>query len=169
MNYKSEYISPLGKIILSSDEDGLNGLFFEDQKYINQSILDSSVSLETDDIKEAKKWLDIYFSKLKPNFIPRLHMIGTSFQIEVWNELLKIEYGKTTTYGELAKTIASNRKIRRISSQAIGGAIGHNHIGIIIPCHRVIGSDGSLTGYAGGIDRKKKLLILEQTMFVDNV
>lgn len=161
MNYKSEYVSPLGKIILTSDEYGLNGLYFEDQKFIDYNTISRSSYFDDEYIVQAKKWLDIYFSKKSPSFIPKLHIIGTKFQIEVWNELLAITYGKTTTYGEIANKIAIKRNIKKMSSQAIGSAISHNHISIIIPCHRVIGKNGSLVGYASGIKRKDKLLQIE--------
>ena len=103
---------------------------------------------------EVKIWLKIYFSGREPNFTPKLHMIGTNFRLEVWKILMQIPYGKITTYGEIAEKLNS-------SARAVGGAVGHNPISIIIPCHRVIGTNGNLTGYAGGIDKKIKLLQLE--------
>lgn len=109
-----------------------------------------------------KRWLTIYFSGREPDFIPPLHIIGSTFQLAVWEILRKIPYGKTTTYGEIAKTIARQQGLPRMSAQAVGGAVGHNEISIIIPCHRVVGTNGSLTGYAGGIDKKVKLLNLEK-------
>ena len=103
---------------------------------------------------EVKIWLKIYFSGREPNFTPKLHMIGTNFRLEVWKILMQIPYGKITTYGEIAEKLNS-------SARAVGGAVGHNPISIIIPCHRVIGTNGNLTGYAGGIYKKIKLLQLE--------
>ena len=110
---------------------------------------------------QAKKWLDIYFSGQDPDFIPPLHVEGTSFHREVCEIMLSIPYGKTMTYGEIAQTIASRRGIRKMSARAVGGAVGHNEISIIIPCHRVVGANDNLTGYGGGISRKVRLLELE--------
>ena len=112
---------------------------------------------------ETMRWLDTYFSGKSPDFTPPLHMIGTPFQTNVWNILLTIPYGKTTTYGEIAKQIAVKMGLPRMSAQAVGGAVGHNRISIIVPCHRVLGVHGELTGYAGGIDKKRYLLNIEGT------
>ena len=117
---------------------------------------------ETPPLTEAKRWLDVYFSGKMPDFMPPLHPIGSDFRQEVWALLLQIPYGQTVTYGELARQLAEKQGRPRMSAQAVGGAVGHNKISIIIPCHRVVGTGGSLTGYAGGIDRKVKLLALEQ-------
>ena len=111
--------------------------------------------------EKTKEWLIIYFSGKEPDFCPPVHMTGTPFQLSVWKILQQIPYGKTVTYGEIAKEIAREKGLSRMSAQAVGGAVGHNKISIIVPCHRVIGKDGSLTGYAGGIDKKMKLLDLE--------
>ncbi|MBO5164304.1 MAG: methylated-DNA--[protein]-cysteine S-methyltransferase [Ruminococcus sp.] len=116
---------------------------------------------ETAVLKEAKRWLDIYFSGRKPDFTPPVHMVGTEFQNEVWEILLRIPYGQTATYGEIAKELAEKHGIPKMSAQAVGGAVGRNKLSIIIPCHRVVGTNGSLTGYAGGIDKKIMLLELE--------
>ena len=110
---------------------------------------------------QTKRWLDLYFSGREPGFTPALNPVGSAFRRAVWEILLKIPYGKTTTYGQTAREIAAARGLAKMSAQAVGGAVGHNEISIIIPCHRVIGAHGSLTGYAGGIDRKIKLLKLE--------
>ena len=107
---------------------------------------------------QTKRWLDLYFSGREPGFTPALNPVGSAFRRAVWEILLKIPYGKTTTYGQIAREIAAARGLAKMSAQAVGGAVGHNEISIIIPCHRVIGAHGSLTGYAGGIDRKIKLL-----------
>ena len=160
MNYISTYKSILGNIIITADDIGLTGLWFEKQKYFPENISDYKEK-ETEILLSTKKWLDIYFSCKKPDYIPPLNLNGTEFRKKVWKILLEIPYGKTTTYGEIAKKLAKDTGKKTMSSQAIGGAIAHNPISIIIPCHRVIGSDGSLTGYAGGIDRKRKLLELE--------
>lgn len=113
----------------------------------------------------AKKWLDIYFSGKEPDFLPPLTLKGTDFQMRVWQKLRKIPYGKTTTYGEIAEQIAAETGKAKMSAQAVGGAVGKNPIAIIIPCHRVIGKDGSLTGFAGGVEVKMELLVLEKASF----
>lgn len=161
MIYTTYYNSPLGKILLAADDDGIIGLWFENQKYYADVIKGESISFETDILKNAKQWLDIYFSGRKPDYIPYIHMIGSDFRKSVWNILLKITYGQTVTYGYIADKIADEKGIKSMSAQAVGGAVGHNPVSIIIPCHRVVGADGSLTGYAGGIDKKVKLLTLE--------
>ena len=114
-------------------------------------------------LSEAKRWLDIYFTGRKPDFTPPLHPVGSAFRQAVWEILLQIPYGQTTTYGEIARQLAAKLGLPRMSAQAVGGAVGHNEVSIIIPCHRVVGTSGSLTGYAGGIDKKVKLLELEHT------
>ena len=113
--------------------------------------------------QKAKKWLDVYFSGEEPNFTPLLHPNGSTFRKAVWQILLEIPYGQTITYGEIARRIAVMKNTSHMSAQAVGGAVGHNEISIIIPCHRVVGTNGSLTGYAGGIDKKISLLKLEHT------
>ena len=158
MQYTSTYLSPLGKILLSCDGEGLTGLWFEGQKYYARCLGSEHEEREEPVLKEAERWLDIYFSGRDPGFTPPLHMIGTPFQISVWNILQKIPYGTTTTYGAVAAKIAEERGIARMSAQAVGGAGSHNAISIIIPCHRVVGAKGSLTGYSGGIQRKLRLL-----------
>ena len=116
---------------------------------------------ETPVLEETKRWLDIYFAGREPDFLPPLHLAGSPFRQEVWALLRQIPYGETTTYRALAEAVARKRGLRRMSAQAVGGAVGHNPISIIVPCHRVVGSDGSLTGYAGGLERKVQLLRLE--------
>lgn len=157
----SHYKSPLGNILLAADDMGLSGLWFEEQKYFAAGLNDRCEERELPVFETAKHWLDIYFSGNEPDFMPPLHLIGTEFQKEVWEMLLAIPYGKTISYGEIAKQIAGKRGIERLSAQAVGGAVGHNKISVIVPCHRAVGSDGSLTGYAGGIDKKIRLLELE--------
>ncbi|MBR1729001.1 MAG: methylated-DNA--[Selenomonadaceae bacterium] len=164
MYYKNYYQSPIGKIFLIAEDNFLIDLYFEAQKYFPQEIFDQIEKKNLEIFDVTKKWLDIYFNGYEPDFLPPLKMIGTYFQIEVWKLLLKIPYGKITTYGELSKVIADQRNLQRFSAQAIGDAVGKNKISIIIPCHRVIGSDGSLTGYAGGIDKKSRLLNLEKCL-----
>ncbi|MDD3218991.1 MAG: methylated-DNA--[protein]-cysteine S-methyltransferase [Lachnospiraceae bacterium] len=161
MNYTTHYTSPLGDILLAADEQGLTGLWFDNQKYYAAHLSSNHKECNHPILKEAQKWLDIYFTGQEPDFIPLIHLAGTEFQIAVWNILQQIPYGETTTYGEIAKKIALQRGLARMSSQAVGGAVGHNPISILIPCHRVIGSNHSLTGYAGGVHKKRALLQLE--------
>ena len=156
------YHSPLGKIMLAADEKGLVGLWFEHQKYYADVLRGEPICKETDVLKQAVKWLDIYFSGKEPDFLPAIHMIGSEFRKEVWNILLTIPYGHTMTYGGIAKKLELEHGYSKMSAQAVGGAVGHNSISLIIPCHRVVGTNGSLTGYAGGVDKKIKLLTLEQ-------
>ena len=139
------YRSPLGDIVLTSDGSALTGLRFAEA--INGEQAQDIPSLE-----DACRWLDLYFGGAMPNFTPRLAPQGTPFQQSVWRELLTIPYGQTISYGHIARRISCR------SAQAVGGAVGHNPIALIIPCHRVIGSDGHLTGYAYGLDRKQWLL-----------
>lgn len=162
MIYTSKYTSPLGGILLAADEVGLRGLWFGGQKYFAHDLPDERTEREPPVLSEAKRWLDLYFGGQEPNFLPPLHPVGTPFRQAVWEILLRIPYGKTVTYGEISKQLAEKMGLERMSAQAVGGAVGHNEISIIIPCHRVVGSNGSLTGYAGGINRKIKLLELER-------
>ena len=161
MQYITTYSSPIGGILLAADELGLTGLWFEGEKFYALSLDPAHEEKETPVLSEVKSWLDIYFTGREPDFMPPLHMIGTAFQMEVWEILRQIPYGETTTYGEIAKKIAQNRGLSRMSAQAVGGAVGHNEISIIVPCHRVVGTNKSPTGYAGGIDKKTALLKLE--------
>lgn len=163
MQYTTTYQSPLGGLLLACDEIGLTGLWFEGEKFYALGLDSDHEEKEMPVFAKVKRWLDIYFSGHEPDIVPPLHMIGSDFQISVWKLLMQISYGETTTYGELAKRMAKERGLPRMSAQAVGGAVGHNRISIIVPCHRVVGAGGSLTGYAGGIDRKKKLLTLEGT------
>ena len=163
MVYTCKYQSPLGDILLAADEVGLTGLWFEGQKYFANTLPDEHISQEIEILAKAKKWLDVYFSGEEPNFIPPLHPAGSEFRQAVWQILLEIPYGQTTTYGEIARKIAAMKNISHMSTQAVGGAVGHNEISVIIPCHRVVGTNGGLTGYAGGISRKISLLKLEHT------
>ena len=161
MVYTCRYRSPLGDILLAADEIGLTGLWFEGQKYFANTLPVEYTSQETEILTEAKKWLDMYFSGKEPNFTPALHPAGSTFRQAVWKILLQIPYGHTITYGEIARKMAKIKNTSHMSAQAVGGAVGHNEISIIIPCHRVVGTNGSLTGYAGGIDKKISLLELE--------
>ena len=161
MQYITTYQSPLGEILLAADEIGLTGLWFDGEKFYADSLDPEHEERNVPVFDVVKKWLDIYFSGREPDFMPPVHMIGSEFRQQVWKILREIPYGETITYGGLAKRLARERGLERMSAQAVGGAVGHNEISIIVPCHRVVGSDGSLTGYAGGIDKKKRLLILE--------
>ncbi len=161
MQYTSKYKSPLGEIMIAADELGLTGLWFVGQKYFALYLDKENEEKETPILKDTKKWLDIYFSGKEPNFKLPLHFKGTPFQNEVWEILYSIPYGETLTYGEIANILANKKGLKRMSAQAVGGAVGKNEISIIVPCHRVVGSNGSLTGYAGGIDKKIELLKIE--------
>lgn len=162
MTYIQHYNSPLGGILLAADEIGLTGLWFDGEKYFADNLPAEHTERETPALAETKRWLDIYFVGSEPGFLPPLHPIGSAFRREVWDILLRIPYGQTTTYGAIARELAQKRGLARMSAQAVGGAVGHNEISIIIPCHRVVGTGGSLTGYAGGIDKKVRLLELER-------
>lgn len=181
----SHYASPLGAICLAADKQGLSGLWLEGQNcpLTNAELAalprtDETAASDTTyrhghealpcdgDTEQAffapaKRWLDLYFSGSVPDISVPLHLNGTDFQREVWEILLSIPYGKTTSYGAIAAQLAARRGIKRMSAQAVGGAVGRNPVSIIVPCHRVIGANGSLTGYAGGIEKKRWLLHLE--------
>ncbi len=159
MNYTQLIPSPLGNILLSADEIGLTGLWFEGEKYYADALPRKHIERETPILTDTKRWLDVYFTGREPDFTPPLHPAGSPFRQTVWQLLLEIPYGQTATYGALAKRLGGGR----MSAQAVGGAVGHNPISIIVPCHRVIGANGSLTGYAGGLERKIRLLEIEQT------
>lgn len=161
MTFIQHYDSPLGDMLLAADEIGVTGLWFESAKYYADTLPRATEERETPILTEAKRWLDCYFSGSEPSFTPSLHPGGSVFRQTVWELLLQIPYGQTTTYGELAELAARRLKLSKMSAQAVGGAVGHNAISIIIPCHRVVGADGSLTGYAGGFERKLWLLRME--------
>ncbi|MCR4765005.1 MAG: methylated-DNA--[protein]-cysteine S-methyltransferase [Bacteroidaceae bacterium] len=155
MNYIWQYNSPLGGMTMTSDGSALTGLWYNNQPSFRAALGQQPIKIELPVFVKTQQWLDIYFSGMQPDFLPLLKMQGTPFQQKVWKVLLTIPYGQTTTYGAIARII--NNK----SAQAVGGAIRRNPIGIIVPCHRVIGTNGSLTGYAGGLDKKVWLLKLE--------
>lgn len=157
MLYTSHYASPLGGMTLVSDGTALVGLYFDGQKYAAEGLDATHTQKNLPIFEEARRWLDVYFSGRKPDFTPPIAPAGTAFQQSIWEILLTIPYGETTTYGAIAQRIEQNTGCR-MSAQAVGGAIGHNPVSLIIPCHRVIGTNGSLTGYAGGIDKKECLL-----------
>lgn len=153
--------SPLGDILLAADEVGLTGLWFEGQKNYARTLSPESGERELPVFRQAKHWLKVYFAGKEPTFSVPLHPMGTAFQQRVWDFLRTIPYGNTATYGEIAKRLAAENGLAHLSAQAVGGAVGHNPISLMIPCHRVVGTSGSLTGYGGGIARKVKLLELE--------
>lgn len=161
MQYIYHYKSPLGGMTMASDGTSLTGLWFDGQKYFAEGLAETAAAKTLPVFDEAVRWLDIYFGGRRPDFTPLLNLEGTAFRKEVWKLLLQIPYGQTTTYGELAAQLAALKGLKRMSAQAVGGAVGHNPISIIVPCHRVVGTGGSLTGYAGGLPKKLALLKLE--------
>lgn len=162
MQYISHYQSPLGPVLLAANHNRLSGLWFQGQKYFARCLDKTHAEKEIPLFQSVKHWLSIYFSGKKPDFSIPLHFTGTAFQHEVWETLCTIPYGQTITYGQIASQMALKRGLSRLSAQAVGNAVGHNSISILVPCHRVIGKSGSLTGYAGGMDKKLKLLNLEK-------
>ena len=154
------YKSPLGSITIAADGDALTGLWFDGQRYFGGTLSADRQESFLPVFEEADRWLDRYFSRETPDFTPALNPHGTPFRRLVWQQLLRIPYGQIITYGQLADSL-SVQTDRRVSARAVGGAVGHNPISLIIPCHRVIGADGSLTGYAGGTGRKATLLRME--------
>ncbi len=158
MTYTSPYPSPLGMIRITADGEGITELCFKDKK--SPAGMSKDAGRDFCAVADAKRWLDIYFSGREPDFTPPLHLEGSDFRLEVWEILRDIPYGETVSYGQIADRIAAERG-GRMSAQAVGGAVGSNPVSIIVPCHRVIGSDGSLTGYGGGLWRKAALLELE--------
>ena len=162
MNYTYYYNSPLGGITLVSDGETLTGLWFDGQKYFGDTLSKNYAQKELPVFEQAERWLDIYFSGKAPDFTPPLSMQTTPFRKAVWEIMLTIPFGQTMTYGEIAVQVAKQKGVPKMSAQAVGGAVGHNSISLIIPCHRVVGATGSLTGYAGGIDKKVELLTMEK-------
>lgn len=165
MQYIRHYRSPLGNILLSSDGTHLTGLWFEDQRYFAEKLDNNCKEMDCFLFQQAKMWLDAYFSGKEPAISLPIRLNGTAFQNQVWQILSSIPYGQTMTYGQIAWMIAKQCGLSHMSAQAVGGAVGRNPISIIVPCHRVLGADGSLTGYAGGIERKIALLNLEGISF----
>lgn len=172
MLYKKLYKSLIGDILIVFDEEALLGIYLERQKEFEDKLKDEDIKFidgenleissgEYKILRDIEKWLEIYFSGKDPDFIPPVKVNGSEFRKDVWNILLKIPYGETRTYKEVGESLLAGGKYERVSNQAVGGAVGHNPILLIIPCHRVMGSDGSLRGYAGGIDVKRKILEIE--------
>lgn len=160
--YINTYASPLGIITMGSNGKQLTGLWFEGQKYFDYPSGDRPQHLSLPIFDETRTWLDVYFQGKRPSFTPPMLLNDTPFRRTVWQLLLTIPYGETTTYKDIARQWARQHGVKSMSSQAVGGAVGRNPISIIIPCHRIIGTNGSLTGYAGGLDRKRWLLQWEQ-------
>lgn len=166
-----EYDSPIGRLILTADGGGLTGLRFcagdagdapRPPGRENAAVFRPPGRENAAVFRAAERWLDAYFSGQVPRTAVPLHLKGTPFQLEVWALLRTIPYGRTTTYGALARQLAARRGLSRLSARAVGGAVGRNPVSVIVPCHRVIGADGSLTGYSGGLERKLALLTLEK-------
>lgn len=162
MKYVSRYHSPLGMLTMASDGEHLTGLWIEGQKYYAAALKGECKEKNLAIFEQTKRWLDIYFHGDIPDFTPPLLLEGSPFRQKVWEILREIPYGQVMTYGEIAGRIAAQMGVERMSAQAVGGAVGHNPVSIIVPCHRVVGSGGSLTGYAGGIDKKVALLTIEK-------
>ena len=156
MQYCDTYASPLGEIILTCDGEHLTAVFFAGQKYADVYLSQDAVQESYPVLEKTKAWLDQYFRGNIPEKLPPMKLDGTVFQQRVWDLLLEIPYGETVTYGNLAK------KLNCRSAQAVGGAVGRNPISILVPCHRVMGANGKLTGYAGGVPKKEALLKLEK-------
>lgn len=169
MVYQKVYHSPIGPLTLTALDGALAALSFPKERHpLDLEKLTNGCRVCTPDgealpqvLKDTVRWLDLYFSGEIPDFTPPLAPQGSEFRKMVWEELLKIPYGCTRTYGQIAEQVAARRKIPRMSAQAVGGAVGHNPAGIIIPCHRVVGAGGNLTGFGGGIQVKEALLRLE--------
>ena len=161
VEYAARYDSPLGTITLASDGEAVTGLWFDGQSHFAAMTAPVRAEKRLPVFDLAKRWLDVYFGGGEPDFTPPLNPRGTPFRMAVWELLLMIPYGRTTTYGEIARILARRNGLPRMSAQAVGGAVGHNPVSLIVPCHRVIGADGGLTGYGGGLERKRRLLALE--------
>ena len=163
MKYRCRYKTPEGfsDLVMESDGEYLTALLFEGSKD-TEKLAGEYGEEKLPVFFETARWLDVYFSGKDPGFTPPLKTNGTPFRQQVWEILLTIPYGQTVSYGRIAEMLSAQRSGRRTSARAVGGAVGHNPIQIIVPCHRVVGTNGSMTGYAGGIDRKIRLLALEK-------
>lgn len=161
MDHTYHYDSPLGRITLASDGQSLTGLWFDGQKHHAFAPDAAYTEGPLRVFDETVRWLDVFFSGKDPGFTPRLLLRGSEFRRTVWDILMTVPYGQTVTYGQIAAEAARQMGISHMSARAVGGAVGHNPISLIVPCHRVIGADGSLTGYAGGLERKTCLLHME--------
>jgi methylated-DNA-[protein]-cysteine S-methyltransferase len=157
-----EYDSPVGRLTIASDGESITGLWIKGQKYFADTLDADDAAMASPVFERAKEWLSIYFSGQNPAFTPPLAPKGSPFRQAVWRILRELPYGGVTTYGDIANRLAGQLGKETMSAQAVGGAVGHNPISIMIPCHRVVGAGGSLTGYAGGLQNKIKLLTLER-------
>lgn len=162
MTYIDHYHSPLGGITISCNGSEITGLWFDGQKYFGDTLPEDYGEKDFPVFEKTKGWLDIYFSGRNPDFMPPLKMETTPFRKAVWEIMLTIPFGQTMTYGQIADILAKQSGLERMSAQAVGGAVAHNSISLLIPCHRVVGTNGSLTGYAGGIQKKVQLLTMEK-------
>ena len=162
MDYTGHYDSPLGGVTLASDGKALVGLWFDGQKHFGETLSPAHEDKPLPVFDETSRWLDVYFSGREPDFAPPVKLRGTPFQQAVWALLRTIPFGLTTTYGALARRLAAEQGQSRASARAVGSAVGRNPVSLIVPCHRVLGAGGALTGYAGGLERKAALLALEQ-------
>ena len=162
MLYYKKAASPLGEITLRSDGEALTGLWFADDKHYGEKDIAGAALADLDVFTQAEEWLAEYFAGREPKVSVPLKLQGSEFQMQVWRLLQDIPYGRLVTYGDIAKKIAAQKGVARMSAQAVGGAVGHNPLCIIVPCHRVVGANGSLTGYGGGMWRKVRLLELEK-------
>lgn len=162
MLYYKKAASPLGEITLRSDGEALTGLWFADDKHYGAKDIAGAALADLDVFMQAEAWLAEYFAGREPKVSVPLKLQGSEFQMQVWRLLQDIPYGRLVTYGDIAKKIAAQKGLARMSAQAVGGAVGHNPLCIIVPCHRVVGANGSLTGYGGGMWRKVRLLELEK-------
>lgn len=162
MQYKMSYDSPVGQLVVTTDKENVTGLWFENQKNY-EALLNDTVKEQYQPIfDKVSHWLNEYFLGNNPEITFSLKPTGTEFRMNVWSKLQAIPYGQTVSYGDIAQQIAKERGQNKMSAQAVGGAVGSNPISIMIPCHRVVGANGSLTGFGGGIDRKIKLLNIEE-------
>ena len=162
MDYTYHYSSPIGGITMASNGESLTGLWFDGQKYFASTLSQRHMEKQLPVFDRTCEWLDLYFSGKGPDFMPHVFMCVSNFRRDVYEILMTIRFGETTTYKEVADLIAKKHRIISMSAQAVGGAIAHNPISLVIPCHRVIGTNGKLTGYAGGLDKKEWLLNMEK-------
>lgn len=162
--YTHNYQSPLGEIVIASNDTAITGLWLVGQRHFDIEVEGCITDKDLPIFDEVSRWLDIYFTGNNPGEIPAVRMNGTPFQLEVWQILQAVPYGKLITYREIAELIAKKRGITKMSARAVGNAVGRNPVSILVPCHRVVGSSGKMTGYAGGIERKVKLLKLENAL-----
>ena len=162
MTYIHHFPSPLGDITMASDGEALTGLWFDGQKHFGSTLKGEAVEKDLPVFEAAVRWLTLYFSWRDPGFKVPVRLEGTPFRRAVWEVLREIPYGQTCTYGEIASELAKRLGRERVPARAVGQAVGQNPISLIIPCHRVVGAGGALTGYAGGLERKRALLRLER-------